>query len=212
MSVPPRTSRRPPPLLQDGASRHRRASVKATPYLNPHSNRYYSQSFVTACVEGRKREPFGWRAPPQATTVRRLIVFDGDADRGTGYRCVLCSLVNMSTTCPSHGSADGALRGCNEVRNTVNWAGTWIWFKYAPCPERLLEFDKDGRRLKSRRLRKGSIQNDDVVTDLASAHSDVVDSTLDITMGAVKEDKSDLFIKLVDEIHDHCKSRQGEKP
>lgn len=75
----------------------------------------------------------------------------------------------------------------------------------------MLEFAKDGRRLKSRRMRKGSIQNDDVVTDLASAHSDVADSTLDIAMGAIKEGKGDLFIKLVNEIHDHCKSKHSEK-
>ena len=101
--------------------------------------------------------------------------------------------------------------GVNEARDAVIGAGVWAWFKYAPGLERLLKFDKDGRRLKSRRMHKGSIQNDDVVSDLASAHSDVADSSLYTALGAVKEGKSDMFKKLVNEIHDYCKSKHGEK-
>ena len=100
---------------------------------------------------------------------------------GTSARTLLASAqVEM---CPSRGSTERRMyRGGNEVRDAVIGAGVWTWFKYTPGLERLLKFSKDGRRLKSRRMRKGSIQNDDVVTDLASAHSDVADSSLDIAL------------------------------
>ena len=99
----------------------------------------------------------------------------------------------------------------NEVRDAANGADIWTWFKYTPCLACLLKFGKDGRRLKNRRMRKGSIQNDDVVTDLASAHSDVADSSLDIALGTIKEGKSDLFRKLLTEIHNYCKNKHKEK-
>lgn len=75
----------------------------------------------------------------------------------------------------------------------------------------MLEFAEDGRRIKSRRMRKGSNYDDDVVVDLASEHEGVSDLSLSVALGAVKKDKREMFRTIVGEIIEHCKNEDGER-
>ena len=76
----------------------------------------------------------------------------------------------------------------------------------------MLEFaEDDGRRIKSRRMRKGPNYNNDVVVDLASGPEGVSDSSLSVALGTVKKGESEVFRALVSEINEHCKNENSER-
>ena len=66
--------------------------------------------------------------------------------------------------------------------------------------------EDDGRRLRRTSMRKDSIQNNGIVTDLASDHKGVSDSSLGAALDIVKECDRNLFINLVNEISMHCEN------
>lgn len=73
----------------------------------------------------------------------------------------------------------------------------------------MLKFGKDDERISANmEMRRESTHKDGVVSDLSSSHKYMSESLLNTALDAVKSEQSSLFIKLLNDIDEYCKSEQ----
>lgn len=57
-------------------------------------------------------------------------------------------------------------------------------------------------------MRKESIRDENVVSDLVSEHKGVSDTSLEAALGTVKEGGKELFVEILNEINAQCKTKR----